>query len=138
YLFEVFFDYGDLEGEPDASDVTGPITDDWLLRDDRFSHYRAGFEIRTLRRCRRVMMYHHATELGGAIRVKSTDFGYDANPDTLISFLTSVTLTGYRRVNTEYQAVSLPPVTFRYSAFTPTEQHYQSVCAKGDALPPFP
>jgi RHS repeat-associated protein len=138
YLFEVFFDYGDLEGEPDASDVTGPITDDWLLRDDRFSNYRAGFEIRTLRRCRRVMMYHHATELGGAIRVKSTDFGYDTNPDTLISFLTSVTLTGYRRVNAEYQAASLPPVTFRYSAFTPTEQHYQSVCAKGDALPPFP
>ena len=36
------------------------------LRADRFSHSRAGFEIRTLRRCRRVLMFHHFAELGGA------------------------------------------------------------------------
>ena len=34
------------------------------IRDDCFSSFRAGFEIRTLRRCRRVLMFHHFAELG--------------------------------------------------------------------------
>ena len=46
------------------------------IRDDRFSHFRAGFEIRTLRRCRRVLMFHHFAELGGPTLVRSTDFTY--------------------------------------------------------------
>lgn len=138
YLFEVFFDYGDLVGDSNANVATGPVTADWFLRPDPFSTYRSGFEIRTLRRCRRIIMYHHAAELGGAIRIKSTNFAYDSNPDTLISFLASVTLTGYRWVNGAYQTASLPPVTFRYSTFRPTEQRYQSIQAKGNAFPPLP
>ena len=138
YLFEVFFDYGDLSGDSDSNGASGPVTADWLLRPDPFSTYRAGFEIRTLRRCRRIIMYHHAAELDSAIRVKSTDLAYDLNPDTRISFLAAVTLTGYRRVNNTYRAASFPPVTFRYSAFRPTEQRYQSVRANGDAFPPLP
>ncbi|MEJ7711923.1 MAG: SpvB/TcaC N-terminal domain-containing protein [Pyrinomonadaceae bacterium] len=31
----------------------------WLCRPDAFSTYRAGFEIRTSRLCRRVLMFHH-------------------------------------------------------------------------------
>ena len=31
----------------------------WIPRPDPFSRYRAGFEIRSYRRCRRVLMFHH-------------------------------------------------------------------------------
>ncbi|UCG37084.1 MAG: toxin, partial [Candidatus Bathyarchaeota archaeon] len=80
YLFEVLFDYGDLPDLPaipfnptQFPDKTTP--DDWPLREDPFSSYRSGFEIRTLRRCRRVLMLHHFAEgeLTGAPLVKSTD-----------------------------------------------------------------
>ena len=43
------------------------------IRTDRFSSFRAGFEIRTLRRCHRVLMFHHFAELGGPTLVRSTD-----------------------------------------------------------------
>ena len=67
------------------------------IRDDRFSNFGRGFEIRTLRRCRRVLMFHHFAELGGPTLVRSTDFDYRNDPDTLLSFLAAVTVTGYQR-----------------------------------------
>ena len=36
----------------------------WAARPDPFSSHRAGFEVRTYRRCRRVLMFHHFPELG--------------------------------------------------------------------------
>ena len=67
------------------------------IRADRFSHFRAGFDIRTLRRCHRVLMFHHFAELGGPTLVRSTDFTYHTDADTLASLLTAVTVTGYDR-----------------------------------------
>src|SRR5204862_134411 len=52
---------------------------DWPVRPDPFSTYRAGFEVRTYRRCRRVLMFHHFPELkavGAECLVRSTDFVY--------------------------------------------------------------
>ena len=80
YAFEVVFDYGDWptptvlpHPEPPADQLelfgadqpTSTTSRPVPLRADRFSHFRAGFEIRTLRRCRRVLMFHHFAELGG-------------------------------------------------------------------------
>src|SRR5690606_7053546 len=70
YLFEALFDYGEYDvGTP--NDVVA----DWRYRPDAFSNYRAGFEIRTTRLCRRVLFFHHFTgqgEYDGL--VKSLDF----------------------------------------------------------------
>ena len=89
YAFEVVFDYGDwaiptrephpLPGED--QELFGPDA----IREDRFSSFRAGFEIRTLRRCRRVLMFHHFTELGSPTLVRSTDFEYSNDAHTLPS-----------------------------------------------------
>ena len=35
----------------------------WAVRPDPFSSHRAGFEVRTYRRCRRVLMFHHFPDL---------------------------------------------------------------------------
>jgi Salmonella virulence plasmid 65kDa B protein len=65
------------------------------IRADRFSHFRAGFDVSTLRRCRRVLIFHHFAELGGPTLVRSTHFTYQTDANTLASLLTAVTVTGY-------------------------------------------
>lgn len=150
YLFEILFDYGDCSSDPAASYIAPPapgmtewVTDAWLPRDDPFSTFRAGFEVRTLRRCRRVLMFHHFSELSAVRKpetttlVKSTVFSYGQNPNTRMSFLESVTVTGYRwdETDQEFKTASMPPVTFAYSKFRPHEQRYQSITAEGNDLP---
>jgi hypothetical protein len=146
YVFEVLFDYGDIPSSVDIPGdfpvhAEGNIPVDWPVREDPFSTFRAGFEIRTLRRCQRVLMLHHFTEgeLAGAPLVKATQFGYTINPDTQLSFLASVTIGGFRKDPDDPQRYiqrDMPPVSFNYSAFEPHKQRYQSVTSQGGDLPP--
>jgi hypothetical protein len=55
WLFETVFDYGEHD---DISPTTEPVRS-WDLRPDPFSTYTSGFEVRTYRRCCRVLMFHH-------------------------------------------------------------------------------
>ena len=78
-------------------------TQTWVRRKDPFSSYRAGFEIRTYRRCKRVLMFHpllpqepYTSDNPGPVVVQSTDFRYEENPQTLVSQLVAVTQRGYR------------------------------------------
>ena len=51
WMFEVVFDYGEHEAlDPKPNDAGN-----WFCRRDAFSTYRAGFEVRTYRLCRRVL-----------------------------------------------------------------------------------
>ncbi|WP_281274366.1 SpvB/TcaC N-terminal domain-containing protein, partial [Allorhizocola rhizosphaerae] len=103
--FEVVFDYG----EDDAGV--------WPVRKDPFSSYRAGFEVRTMRLCRRVLMFHHFPDeagVGGDCLVRSTDFTY--TDDAVYTFLRAVTQLGYRRNDSGgYDQRGLPPVEFEYT-----------------------
>lgn len=144
YLIEVLFDYSvpeetetptyPIPPEPGAAEKIKACH----VRDDPFSSFRSGFEIRTLRRCERVLMFHHFPELGGSTLVKSTDFTYENDSQTRLSILTAATITGYRKVEVgdSYTTASIPPVTFKYSQFTPNKQKYQSVTARGGDMPP--
>lgn len=150
YVFEILFDYGDCPLNPLESYLEPPQTAEperataaWTQRQDAFSSYRAGFEVRTLRRCRRVMMFHHFAELSAsgkpkaATLVKSTDFLYRPHGETHLSFLESATVNSYRWDVGEgdFKTAAMPPVTFQYSEFRPDEQRYQSLTAAGDDLP---
>ena len=124
WMFEVVFDYSD------PTVTTTPTTEStntstWLVRKDPFSSHRAGFEIRTYRLCRRVLMFHHFEELGsGGYLVRSTDFEYD-EPSVLkdpeksgYTVLKSVTQRAYQKRDAndrDYESRDLPPVTFEYS-----------------------
>ncbi len=110
--FEVVFDYGE-------HDIAAPIPREvrsWPARPDAFSAYRAGFEVRTYRLCRRVLMFHHfpAEATGRDCLVRSTDFTYSENP--VASFISKVTQSGYsRQPDHTYRKQSLPPLEFAYS-----------------------
>ncbi len=88
WMFEVIFDYGEGHYAEEAPDAQGqvfalaridpPAGSHWPVRQDSFSTYRAGFEVRTYRLCRRVLMFHHfPQELGiHDCLVRSTEFTY--------------------------------------------------------------
>ncbi|MFN0252801.1 MAG: SpvB/TcaC N-terminal domain-containing protein [Kofleriaceae bacterium] len=104
WLFEVVFDYDedhvrDLAWDPMVSSVeqhhrtqaSGRPARRWAMRPDPFSAYRPGFEVRSYRRCHRVLMFHYFDELtarigGEPYLVRATelhydDLGYDAPID---------------------------------------------------------
>ena len=60
WLFTVVFDYGDHDPAAPAIAEDRP----WSARSDPFSTCRPGFEVRTYRRCRRILMFHEFAELG--------------------------------------------------------------------------
>jgi RHS repeat-associated protein len=111
YMFRTVFDYGEY-------DINAPYTTikDWDFRTDAFSVYKAGFEIRTTRLCKRVLLVHQFAELpGGSALVKSLNFGYDTASTVGFSFLNSVTAYGYMKLNDgTYTNKSLPPMEFEY------------------------
>jgi RHS repeat-associated protein len=138
WLFEVVFDYGEAHYEDVPLDP-GPAEDQhryvlasalpdlkwdatdrgWTVRPDPVSSHRAGFEVRTYRRCHRVLMFHHIPKLptgeeGYEGLVRSTEFDYadldyrdPAHPVTIqqelehqgstrfASFIRRVTQSGY-------------------------------------------
>ena len=126
WMFEAVFDYGDHDSAaPKPNDdqdknAAGSPRYPWQPRPDPFSTYRPGFEVRTTRLCRRVLMFHHFPGEEGVQRdclVRSTDFAYSGGPDPadaqnpVYAFLLSVTQSGYRRSNGGYDKRSLPPVS---------------------------
>lgn len=131
WLFEVVFDYEEghyeeLPADPNAHQFVKAQKDplqDWQKRQDSFSSYRSGFEVRTYRLCHRVLMFHHfKNELGvDDYLVRSTEFKYKDDP--IASFIVSVKQSGYKlQDDGTYLRKSLPPLEFEYSKATIQEK----------------
>jgi RHS repeat-associated protein len=108
--FDLVFDYGE---HGTGSRPTFDESAAWTVRPDSFSSYRPGFDIRTRRRCKRVLMYHRFDELDPTPRlVRSLDFEYGAG-ESGISLLVSATRHGYRQnVGGTLEALAYPAMTF--------------------------
>jgi RHS repeat-associated protein len=105
--FQLVLDYGDHDDDAPSPDAVRP----WPVRPDRFSTYRAGFEIRTYRLCRRLLMFHHFDELGPEpYLVRATELAHSENP--VATQLRSVTHVSYESGR---QPARLPPVRLAYS-----------------------
>ena len=160
WMFEVVFDYDEghfsgaqpdadkchyFEANPDAdgsvfvqAHIALPGDSHWPVRRDPFSSYRAGFEVRTYRLCRRVLTFHHfQQELGiSDCLVRSTEFTYTESP--IASFITSVSQSGYVRQpdaghQDRYLKKSLPPLEFEYSQVPNTNELAQLPVREVDA-----
>jgi len=129
WMFEVLFDYGDGRYEEALPDAEGRVFattmlepqagSAWPARRDAFSSYRAAFEVRTYRLCRRVFMFHHFPHELGTLDylVRSTDFEYSESP--IASVIKQVTQSGYARQDDgSYLKRSLPPLEFGYTEAT--------------------
>ncbi|MDR1458697.1 MAG: hypothetical protein LBI60_00555, partial [Bacteroidales bacterium] len=102
FHFKLELNYGEAEDQT------------WLCRKDPFSNYRAGFEIRTYRLCRKIEMYHQFSELGqGWTLTKATELTYDE--DKAFSLLKEIKHVGYQDTESDF----LPPLTFSYTEAKP-------------------
>lgn len=122
--YELVLDYG----EHDKDTPTPAEINPWPVREDPFSSYRAGFEIRTYRLCRRVLMFHHfpdeknqdGTEFGNDYLVRSLELSYipssiNGSGQAEVSYLAEVTASGYvRKGDGSYSKKSLPPLSMNY------------------------
>ncbi|WP_310139715.1 SpvB/TcaC N-terminal domain-containing protein [Pedobacter africanus] len=117
YLFQTVFDYGTLH----TNDAVETINN-WDFRIDAFSDYKAGFEIRTTRLCKRVLLFHVFEEL--ALRldkldkktlIRSVNFEYDTAAEQDFTFLKKVTSYGYiKKSDGSYAHKRLPSMVFDY------------------------
>lgn len=147
WLFEVVFDYDEghlapLPPDPALSadeqhayvEASPVPARPWTVRPDVLSSHRAGFEVRTYRRCRRVLMFHHIPDPGagqqgydGLVRATTLDYDDLPGPATIDeelahagstrfgSFLRAVTQAGYVRDGDRHLEKALPAVEFEYS-----------------------
>lgn len=111
YLFANIFDYGEYSSLSPYSK-----NKDWDFRPDAFSDYKAGFEIRTTRLCKRILLWHYfskSNEYEGL--VKSLDFTYDPLVQQGFTFLKAITTWGYiKKQDGSYTSKSLPSMEFTY------------------------
>ncbi len=129
FMFHTLFDYG--EHDSGNSENVYNEEEKWDCRNDAYSNYRAGFEIRTIRKLKRVLNFHLFKELKSTEEdqpfpylVKSLELRYKdslhfKSVDKFIegySLLTKVTQKGHR-FNTEskkFNEQELPAMEFTY------------------------
>ena len=119
WAFEAVFDYGEHNGDPgdpEADPVVDPTPPtpsedvDWPVRSDPYSSFRAGFDMRCYRLCRRVLMFHHFD--GTTYLVRSTDLRFDEQAH--LTKLLGVTHWGWRKDGTDTTTKAMPEVRFSY------------------------
>lgn len=118
YFFQTVFDYGTT----DLAVETPENVNSWDFRPDAFSDYKAGFEIRTTRLCKRVLLFHVFDEL--AVKpdksdkktlVQSTDFEYETATERDFTYLHKIASYGYiKKPDGSYSHKKLPPMEFEY------------------------
>jgi len=123
WLFTLVFDYGAL-GTDSAVPPAFPSKDtiaSWPVRQDVFSTFDAGFEIRTHFVCRQVLMFHHfREELGeNSTLVHRLLITYDESP--VLTRLAMAQSMAYEP-DTPHTLQSLPPLELEYNTFSPPTQ----------------
>ena len=135
FLVSVEFLYDD---DFDAPAITPEFAK--RTRPDPFSDYRAGFEIRTRRRCKWVVIRTHPAP-DKALLVRSYELIYldEQSPDAALlpingaSLLSRINVVGYPDGDEVQGLRELPPLDFEYSRFTPESRKF--IAVEGRALP---
>lgn len=122
WLFILTLDYGERrQALANAPVWQPPGAGTWACRQDVFSDYGYGFELRTRRLCHQVLLFHRLATLAGSAQGNDTpalisclQLTYQETP--AISTLISVQQIAYAPDGT---ACTLPPITFGWQTFTP-------------------
>ncbi len=128
WLFTLVFDYGErsntLSEVPQLNSET-----DWTCRQDCFSRYEYGFEVRTRRLCQQVLMFHNLQLLSDDEKANDTALiarlrlNYLASP--YATQLISCQKVAHEQDGT---TLTLPPLEFDYQQFeSKTEESWQAM-----------
>lgn len=140
--FEIVFDYGEYNVTSINDHIYIP-QNKWLNREDPFSHYKSGFEKRTHRLCRNILLFHLFEEEFGQepILTHSTNFKYNESASN--SSLIAIQSTGWRYYANNpsgklYISESLPALELSYTPFNPTNYAFEPLTDNnGQSLPNF-
>jgi hypothetical protein len=144
FLLSISFDYGEYPDQEAELAANPTPVKSWTYRPDPFSAYRAGFEIRTARRCRRILIkvHEHNSPLAGQLtkayhlryldELSETERQGVTLPLNGVSLLAAITLTGYQPGE---PPAALPPLTFNYTRFKPENRKYETFTAEGGYVP---
>ena len=125
FMFKVIFDYGEHDLSPNIPKDIDQEKTPWACRKDPFSTYRPGFEIRTYRRCSRVLAFHCFDELPHSpYLTKSLQLFYDDDLELVgngqqingFSYLAKVRQNGHlwNEADNAYQTKFLPETEIQY------------------------
>ena len=140
FLVRVSFEYQDYPNGAEPSRI-----DPRDIRPDTFSDYRAGFEIRSRLRCKRIHVCTYPN--GKKTPVRTYQFVYmderedladldQRLPHNKVSLLSQVVIVGYddngkayqfRDPDPKVQQESLPPLEFGYTLFAPEDRKFQAI-----------
>ena len=110
WYFELVLDYGGHTAE-----TPSPNADEaWPARRDPFSSYRAGFEVRTYRLCRRILMFHRFDD--EPMLVRSTDLHFDGSGGLGNPVATQLVEASHTAYEPGFPPALSPGVRFSYSA----------------------
>jgi hypothetical protein len=116
--------------DQDTTKYLVSVTFEYEERADAFSEYRAGFEIRTTKRCKAITIQTH-TDKDRFVRTYALD--YETDPRNGLSLLRQVKVLGYNDENRMIE--ELPPLNFGYTGFEPHKRKFFPLT--GADLPPF-
>jgi RHS repeat-associated protein len=134
---EILFDYGQYDPSPANPDPYTP-TGSWRARADPFSSYTSGFEVRTHRLCRNILLFHRFDALGPApvlVHVTRLTYAEDAS----LSLLTRIDSLGYSRdagADPPYRVQPLPPIELGYAGFDPLIGMFTPLTVSDGTPPP--
>lgn len=154
WLFILTLDYGERsQAITDRPVWQTPGSGEWLCREDCFSGYEYGFDLRTRRLCRQILMFHRLSVLSGneAARDKTPDLIFRVSLEYAETPVITTLKTIYQAAYEEDGALrSLPPLVLGWqdAPLTPTpewqkrddmanmnlQQPYQMVDLNGEGL----
>ncbi|WP_328690695.1 FG-GAP-like repeat-containing protein [Streptomyces phaeochromogenes] len=115
--------YAEYEDRGGVTHYLASVTFDYEDRPDPFSYHRAGFELRTSRRCRSVTT---TVRPGGREQtVRRYELQYRNDPFTAVSMLERILPVGFDDTGGEHRP--LPPLEFGYTPFAPEERAFRPV-----------
>lgn len=127
FLFEAVFDYGEHDETLPVPKTVNIESQPWDYRLDAFSSYRSGFEIRTYRRCQRILMFHcfepedlpHSPYLTKSLNLNFStklDLAGAGDVQAGFSFLIATKHNGHKwdSIANHYTSKSLPELEITY------------------------
>ncbi|NSL86926.1 hypothetical protein ECE50_008805 [Chitinophaga sp. Mgbs1] len=106
------------------------------VRNDAFSSFKSGFEIRTARLCYGILVSHFFKGQYDDKKIMTTalTFSYNEDPAVALSLMEKVTQSGYEWVTAAagYKMMEMPPLELHYTTFIPdTPRGFGEMTADG-------
>lgn len=140
WLFEIVLDYGEHNLALTNTDPYSKDKGQWQVRQDSYSHYRMGFEVRTHRLCRNILLFHRFDELSTTKPVLVKRWRLEHQHSKRATQLAAITPIGliYQPsvVGQPYRSEIMPPIELGYQAFRPTGGQFTELKAKDEAKLP--